>query len=194
MPHIIRSAATVVTIVVSAAVVIARSQEIDTERAAALRMFEHRTTQYAAVHQQLEGLLPPLTPSTDARALKLHGARLAAAIKASRPDAEEGDIFTPAVSRAFRGLILEALKGRDAELLLRERFEENPPIEPHHPRVYDVYPDWATHEMPVILLQRLPVLPHDIEYRLIDHDLVLWDIHADLIVDVLRDAIPRPTT
>jgi hypothetical protein len=45
-----------------------------------------------------------------------------------------------------------------------------------------------------ILLQWLPPLPEDLEYRLIDHDLVLWDSHADLILDVLPDAVGRPSS
>jgi len=37
----------------------------------------------------------------------------------------------------------------------------------------------------------LPVLPDGIQYRLIDHDLLLWDVDADVIIDVLPDALPR---
>ena len=39
-----------------------------------------------------------------------------------------------------------------------------------------------------------PPLPADLEYRLVDYYLVLWDAHADLILDVLPDAIPRPSS
>jgi len=45
--------------------------------------------------------------------------------------------------------------------------------------------------MPARRLQVLPPTPRDIEYRPIDRDLVLLDIHADLVVDVLPDVIPR---
>jgi hypothetical protein len=33
-----------------------------------------------------------------------------------------------------------------------------------------------------------PELPEDVEYRIVNHDLVLWDIHADLVVDFLPNA------
>jgi hypothetical protein len=36
-------------------------------------------------------------------------------------------------------------------------------------------------------------LPEELEYRFINRDLVLYDGHANLIVDFVRDAIP-PTT
>jgi len=40
----------------------------------------------------------------------------------------------------------------------------------------------------------LPGLPAPLEYRLIDHDLVIRDAEADVIVAVLRDAIGTVTT
>ena len=40
----------------------------------------------------------------------------------------------------------------------------------------------------------LPLLPAPLEYRLIDHDLVIRDADADVIVAVLRDAIGTITT
>ena len=48
--------------------------------------------------------------------------------------------------------------------------------------------------MPIALLERLPLLPRPIQYRLVDHALVLWDGDADLIIDVLPDAIPVPVS
>jgi hypothetical protein len=54
--------------------------------------------------------------------------------------------------------------------------------------------DWATHETPMLLLHRLPTLPVDLEYRIVDHNLMLWDAHADSILDVLPEAILRPSS
>ena len=36
----------------------------------------------------------------------------------------------------------------------------------------------------------LPALPDELRYRFVDRDLVLLDVHADLVVDILRDALP----
>jgi hypothetical protein len=44
--------------------------------------------------------------------------------------------------------------------------------------------------MPQDLLAAFPPLPPELEYRFAHHDLVLWDMHVDLVVDVLRDAVP----
>jgi hypothetical protein len=42
------------------------------------------------------------------------------------------------------------------------------------------------------LLATLPSLPEQLEYRVVGWDLVLVDVHADLVLDVLKDALPRP--
>jgi hypothetical protein len=162
----------------------------DDDSAAALRDFDLRIGAYAALHQRLEAGLPPLQSLKSPRSILLARTYLAAAIKSARPHARQGDMFTPAVAPVVRMIIAKALAGRDPEAMLRDLFEEHPKKPGFHPRVYEPYPDWATHEMPAILLRHLPSLPEDVEYRLVNHDLVLWDIHADLIVDVLRDAIP----
>jgi hypothetical protein len=39
------------------------------------------------------------------------------------------------------------------------------------------------------LLEALPHLPHELQYRMIGRDLVLVDTHADLVVDIMRNAI-----
>jgi hypothetical protein len=45
------------------------------------------------------------------------------------------------------------------------------------------------------LLLRLPELPEELEYRIVNCDLVLWDVHADLVIDFVPDALgPRTTT
>jgi len=156
-----------------------------------LRQFTERIGQYAALHERLEVSLPPLRPSRTAQSLLLNRTYLAAAIRAARPNARQGDIFAPPVERLFRQLLTDALAGTDTNALLGHLYAEHMIVTAFHPRVYDPYPDWATHEMPPALLQVLPPTPHDLEYRLIDHDLLLLDIHANLIVDVLFDAIPR---
>jgi hypothetical protein len=47
--------------------------------------------------------------------------------------------------------------------------------------------------MPPRLLAKLPVLPSGLQYRFVDRDLVLWDSQADLVVDIIPDAIPPLT-
>ena len=86
---------------------------------------------------------------------------------------------------------LEVLRGVDVELLLRGLYEACERPTGYRPQVNSGYPDWATQEMLPVLLAALPELPAGIYYRLIDHDLLLWDVDADVIIDVLPDALPR---
>jgi hypothetical protein len=44
--------------------------------------------------------------------------------------------------------------------------------------------------MPPTLLQKLPKLPKELEYRIVGHNLVLLDTEPNLVVDVLSNAIP----
>ena len=162
-------------------------------RSAALYLFEEQVEEYAALHRKLEAPMP-LKPSPSPYVLMVKREYLASAIKRARPAARQGDIFTPEVARLFREIIATAMAGRDAESLLRDVFDEEPPLPGFRARVYDPLPEWATHAMPVILLQALPQLPETLEYRLIDHDLVLWDRDADLIVDVMPGAVRSPST
>ena len=44
---------------------------------------------------------------------------------------------------------------------------------------------------PAQLLQKLPGLPPDLEYRIVGHHIVLRDVPANLVVDVARDIVPK---
>ena len=169
-------------------------EESDTDRAAAIAAFEERVGEYATLRHRVEAQLPPFVPSEDPNTFLVNRALLAEKIKAARPGASRGQIFTPVVEKALREVIARAVAGRDVEALLRDLFAEHAVVEAFHPRVYQPYPEWGTHEMPLVLLRHLPGLPEGIEYRLIGHDLVLWDIDADLVIDVLLNAVPFGTT
>lgn len=147
--------------------------------------FLDRVEAYAALHRRLEAPLPPLLPADDPGIIAQRRWQLAAAILKARPDAREGDVFTPGAA-ALRRLVAETLTPRDITLL----HEESWPA--HDPVVNAPLPAGASHAVPPLLLFRLPPLPEDVEYRIVNADLVLWDIHADLVIDVLRDVFVVP--
>jgi hypothetical protein len=172
------------------------AQQFDSfDRETAVRLFSQRIAAYAALHRRLETPLLTLTPSRDM--MKNYVARqlLAGRIRKARTRAAQGDIFTPGVAMVFRTMVAHALKERDIEALLVDLQREQPDIDANQLLVNEPLPDGATHEVPALLLQVLPPLPEDVEYRIVDHDLALWDIHADLVVDFLPDALrPLETT
>jgi len=131
-----------------------------------LQTFRQQVEAYAALHERLERALPPLVPSEHAHVIREARRALAAAIASERQAAQQGDIFTPATAA-------------DA---LRLTPEVNRPFPPH-----------VTHEVPVRILRALPKLPDDLEYRLVGRHLVLWDAHANLIVDYVPFALQDVT-
>jgi hypothetical protein len=45
--------------------------------------------------------------------------------------------------------------------------------------------------VPPEVLQTLPTLGEDMEYRFIGDDLILLDTHAHVVADVIEDALPK---
>jgi hypothetical protein len=181
-------------LVLSAAVVGAQSLANRDVQADALRAFQERVEAYAALHRRLAEPLPSLAPTDDTHAILLARKYLASAICAARPTARQGDIFTPPVAMLFRGLIAEALEARNIEALLADLNREHTVVLGIHPVINEPYPAGVTHEVPVVLLQWLPDLPPELQYRVVDHDLVVWDSYANLVIDYLPEAFSDRST
>ena len=169
-----------------------RQQEGDSVRASALQTFSEGVTAYAALHRHLAASMPVAGSRLDGRSLLPARAVLAAAIRQLRPNARQGDFFTPAVTRIFRDVIGDANDAGEFWTFTPPTDEEGRLLPGLHPRVYDPYPNWETAEIPAAVIDKLPPLPEELEYRLVEYDLVLWDTCADLIVDVLPYAIAHP--
>jgi hypothetical protein len=164
------------------------------DREAALRLFQDRVEDYARLHRRLEGPLPPLTTTRNMMRNYIARQLLANAIRKARAGVQQGVIFSADVATVFRAMISDALAGQDVETFLRELHAEHPGIEDVRPVINEPLPAETTHEMPIVLLHILPALPEDIEYRIVHRDLVLWDIHADLVIDYVPNAFGRSET
>lgn len=166
----------------------------DLERQAALREFHAHVESYLALHRRLEAPLPPLHPTKETLRTYVSRQLLANAIRKARPNARQGDIFTVEVEKLFRTIIADAVAGRDVEAMLAELHEEHSAALDLWPEVNESYPPAATHEMPCFLLQVLPALEADLEYRVVGRHLLLWDSHANLVIDFLPNAFAKPET
>lgn len=149
--------------------------------------FEHRVDQYVSMHRLLEAVLPPVVSSSSRADVMRATARQHDAIARGRANAREGDIFTPRVTDYFRALIADNCNG-DFGMLLRMTRDELEPL--GTARINERWPGAALTMMPPKLLADFPPLPPELQYRFVHHDLVLWDMQIDLVVDVLRNAIP----
>jgi hypothetical protein len=148
--------------------------------------FVARVQDYVETHRRLAaGIEQPLCSAPEEIASQ--AAALAAAIREARPRAREGDIFTLAATDVFRARIA-AMVARYGIAVAPRNDDEGAEFEP---RVLAAPPwrndiaTWAP------IVRELPELPSELEYRFVGRNLVLVDIDANIVVDILRDALPR---
>lgn len=152
--------------------------------------FNRRVQAYYAIHQQLEGVIPTVRISDDATIVRKAIDALGDKLRAARFDAQQGDVFTADIVPLFRQSIREHCANDYAKLFEMTNDEMGPMP---RPVVNGKWPADGVGFMPPDLLRRFPQLPDGLEFRFVNRDLVLWDSHADLIVDIIPNAIPRLT-
>ena len=161
-----------------------------TPEESALRLFAERVAAYATLRAGLVVGAPRAT--ANAEELLRNVEALGSAIRARRAGAKAGEIFTPEVAAEFR-LTIDRSFGRTGERpddVLRRNGAELLPGAP--PLAINARFPWQLGaSMPVDLLADLPPLPPMLQYRLVGRDLLLVDIDAGLVIDILRDAIER---
>ena len=156
--------------------------------------FLERVDRYVTLHRELEGPLPQEIVTADVAALFASRRALAEAVREARHDARQGDIFTPSIAQYFRRLIAQALLHEATADTLAMVHDEDESIVQIVPTVNGDYPAGAPVSfMPPCILATLPPLPRELEYRFIGSDLILWDVHAGLIVDFMPRALPETT-
>ena len=177
-------------IVLAGATTAGQSPDLSTDDQRTLADFNRHVSEYVELHRRLEGPVPTIQVSSDPGEIRRAMAALARKIRAERVRARQGDFFTPAAAPVFRRLIAAGCGG-DLEGLYALTTEENPYLKTWRPRVNESYPDTLPYSMiPPSVLCSLPALPEELQFRFWDRSLMLWDYHANLIVDVLPSAIP----
>ena len=151
--------------------------------------FKERVAEYVKLHKEAASKVPKLTETKDAANMQGREAALAAMIKQLRPNAKEGDIF----GTDFRAVLAREVRrdflGRSAAD--RKAVMQEQPLKMRI-SVNMTYPtDKPLKTFPAQLLQKLPELPPELEYRIVGHHIVLRDVTANLIVDVARDIVPK---
>lgn len=157
--------------------------------AKALEGFLQRVNEYVAVHQKLEGSLPKLSNEANPVDIDRHQRALAKLIQNARRDAKQGDIFTPESQAVIKQLLGRVFGGADGAALKASIMDENPGIPTI--KVNDRYPDTIpVSTIPPQVLQGLPRLPEEMEFRFVGDDLILMDTHAHIISDFIPHALP----
>jgi hypothetical protein len=152
---------------------------------AIIQDFQKRVSAYVQIHKTAESTLPKLKTTPSEEKISHHEHELARAIRAARKDAKPGDIFTPQIAGEFRRLIGITMKADGKSIAASLQHAE--PVQLHL-RVNERYPDnIPLQSTPPTLLLNLPKLPQEVEYRIEGRGLVLLDVRANLVVDLIEN-------
>jgi hypothetical protein len=107
-----------------------------------------------------------------------------------RPNAKQGDIFTPLIVPALQHQIDYAFASPKRDLLMDELAEQN--TTPPASGTPVINQQLEAPRVPPRLIEILPPLPPQLEYDFVGRTLVLRDVDAEVVVDFLPDALPEP--
>ena len=151
--------------------------------------FEARVKTYVDLHKKVEARLPALPKEATPEQIDRNQREFAIQIRAARPNAKPGEIFTPEMQTFVRKTMTTAFGTRTAEV--RASIMDENPVDVRI-LVNERYPDevpLAT--MPPEVLESLPKMLEELEYRFVGDNLVIFDVHAHIIVDYMPNALPK---
>jgi hypothetical protein len=158
-------------------------------QAVALADFGKRCQAYLELRESLSKKLEPLSPTPSASDLQARQQALAAALRTARRDAKPGDLIPPAVQDQIRATVRKDLQTREPAAK-RATLQEVPggPL----PGINRNYPEQAAlPTVPPLLLASLPRLPDNLQYRFFGRHVVILDGDVEIVIDYVRDAVPR---
>jgi hypothetical protein len=151
--------------------------------------FKERMGEYLELRNAVTQKYPEVKETGDPSKISEREKNLGKGIAMARKQAKAGDVFGPKMSRYLLQILEDDWNSRSAADR-RAIFAEIPPGLVL--KVNQAYPtNLPLVTVPAKLLARLPTLPEELEYRLIDRRLLLRDRDANLIVDVLVGTEPK---
>jgi hypothetical protein len=166
-----------------------KSEPVD-PNAAVLADFSKRVDAYVALRNKLADSVGPLDPKMSQNEISARATKLESAIIAARQAAKPGDILTPEVAAILVPIIKEEYARRPARIL-EARGDAQEELPDFIPEVNHNYPTGILATFPATLLPLLPILPKEVEYRIVTKYLILRDIEANVIVDIMPHAVPQ---
>jgi hypothetical protein len=161
--------------------------------AQALATMNDRLKQYLNLHHKFERSLPKLPKEATPQQIDNNQRALEKLIREARASAKPGDIFTPEARPVIKRLLASVFGGPDGKQLKASIMDENQ-ASPSAAKltVNGRYPDTVPlTSVPPQVLQTLPKLTEDLEYRFIGDSLILLDAHAHVIADFIEDVLPK---
>jgi hypothetical protein len=157
-------------------------------QAAALADFTKRLEAYLHLREKMGDKLEPMKSTPSAYELHARQQALATALRAARTGAKPGDLVPPPVQEQLRQTVSADFKRR-APAAKKAALEEVP--EGPLPAINTAYPEEALATVPPLLLASLPKLPDNLQYRFFGRHLVILDGDVEIVIDYVRDAVPR---
>ena len=162
---------------------------LSTEDAAALATMNARLKEYVELHSKLERTLPKLPDEATPQQIDRNQRQLEQLVRDARRTAKQGDLFTPEARPVIKRLLATVFGGPEGKQLKDSIMDENPVGV--RVTVNGRYPDTVpVSSVPPQVLQTLPKLSEDMEYRFIGDRLILLDAHAHVIADFIDHALP----
>ena len=162
------------------------------EDAQALATMNARLEQYVEMHVGLEGTLPELPDDATPQQIDTNQRAFERLIRQKRASAKPGDIFTAEARPVILRLLADVFAGPGGQQLKASIMDENPlDLNGYKLVVNARYPDNVPlTTVPPDVLQTLPKLTEDLEYRFVGDALILLDTHAHTIADYIENALP----
>jgi hypothetical protein len=157
--------------------------------------FQKRVDAYMAIQKAAAKDSLPIKETNNPAEIKAAQQALGVKIRAARADAKPGDVLTPEIRNKFRRLmypVVQGTAGRETKEELEEDVHEKDEGIPKKVtlKVNANYPEGnPLPTTPSNVLMSLPKLPEQLEYRIVDKNLILRDVQANIIVDFIPNAI-----
>jgi hypothetical protein len=163
------------------------------DEAAKLATMNDRIKAYLDQHAEVERGLPALPDQATPQQIDARQRAFEQKLREARASAKPGDIFTAEARPIILRLLATVFGGESGRKLKASIMDENP-LDPSAFKlsVNARYPDTVPlTTVPPQILQTLPKLTEDLEYRFVGDALILLDAHAHIIADYIENAIPK---
>jgi hypothetical protein len=161
--------------------------------AQALATMNDRLKEYVGLHMKIERSLPRLPKEATPQQIDKNQRTLEQRLREARATAKPGDIFTPEARPVIERLLASVFGGPDGKELKASIMDENQAAPSAAKLIVNSrYPDTVPlTSVPPQVLQTLPKLTEDLEYRFLGNSLILLDTHAHIIADFIADVVPK---
>jgi hypothetical protein len=163
------------------------------EDARALATMNDRLKEYVDLHLKLERTLPSLPKDATPQQIDKNQRAFEKLMRDTRKTAKPGDLFTAEAQPVIKRLLATVFGGPDGKQLKASIMDENP-VDPVALKltVNGRYPDTVPlTSIPPQVLQTLPKLSEDLEYRFIGDWLIQLDTHAHVIAVFIDNGLPK---